>query len=518
MNLHSNTESLATEFLAIASQFQLGSLDTESCHPLTRHLSDLVKTNIGQAVEVLRSVDLQALKCLLAKSDELSSLASSVQATLAKGNKVFLCGCGATGRLSLSLEVFCREGMVAPEFAERFIAFMAGGDTALVRSIEHFEDHPEFGARQLQELGFTDGDLLISTTEGGETPFVIGATLRAAELSTNAPWFLYCNPDDQLIRVAARSQQIIEDPHIRKINLSVGPMAISGSTRMQSSTVLMLGVGLTIAWANNPKKIRDELEYFIEFVTHADFSPLAFFIENEFQLYQENNYLTYSTNDYGITLLTDTTERSPTFSLIPFENLNVPTDPKSLCYLSVPTAPNPEAAWSYLLKRSPRTLEWEGFQHLTGYVRLNGFDISSQTCERRRTLSSSGQVHLFTVNRVEGNLEWSFAGEKAHWQTRSLPLLLEHTFLKLLLNINSTLLMGKLNRYEGNLMTWVKPSNQKLIDRSARYVLELLRRQNITCYSYAEVVHAIFAERETLRPDEPIVLKVVARLVANKSI
>ena len=46
---------------------------------------------------------------------------------------------------------------------------MAGGDVALVHSLEGFEDFPDFGARHLVELGFGPNDLLIGSTEGGET-------------------------------------------------------------------------------------------------------------------------------------------------------------------------------------------------------------------------------------------------------------------------------------------------------------------------------------------------------------
>src|SRR5581483_11789624 len=88
-----------------------------------------------------------------------------------------------------------------PMFQNSVVGFMAGGDLALVHSIENFEDHPEYGARQLMELGFGENDLLISSTEGGETPFVIGATERAAEASRRSPWFLYCNPDSALAEV-----------------------------------------------------------------------------------------------------------------------------------------------------------------------------------------------------------------------------------------------------------------------------------------------------------------------------
>lgn len=44
---------------------------------------------------------------------------------------------------------------------------MAGGDAALIKSIEDFEDHPEFAEQQLIQLGFKENDLLIGSTEGG---------------------------------------------------------------------------------------------------------------------------------------------------------------------------------------------------------------------------------------------------------------------------------------------------------------------------------------------------------------
>ena len=46
-------------------------------------------------------------------------------------------------------------------------SFMAGGDIALVHSLEGFEDYPEYGARHLRQLGFSENDLFIGVTEGG---------------------------------------------------------------------------------------------------------------------------------------------------------------------------------------------------------------------------------------------------------------------------------------------------------------------------------------------------------------
>ncbi len=66
--------------------------------------------------------------------------------------------------------------------------------------------------------------------------------------------------------------------------------------------------------------------------------------------------------------------------------------------------------------------------------------------------------------------------------------------------------MGRLGRYKSNIMTWVTPTNGKLIDRSARYVQSLLKENNIE-KTYEEVVRKIFENKETRKQDESIVLK-----------
>ena len=48
-----------------------------------------------------------------------------------------------------------------------------------------------------------------------------------------------------------------------------------------------------------------------------------------------------------------------------------------------------------------------------------------------------------------------------------------HSLIKVILNSLSTLIMGRMDRYQSNIMTYVKPTNYKLIDRATRYVLML---------------------------------------------
>ena len=294
----------AADFLEVAAKFQLGALPTEQRHPLTYELADLSRNNIPEALRIMKDIDLGVIRDVLAKAPELARLESAIRDTFAAGNRVFFYGCGATGRLSLSIEYIWRFMYAGKPEADYVMGFMSGGDLALVHSIENFEDHPEFGARQLREIGFGPNDLLVSCTEGGETPSVIGATEEATRLSSRKPFFLYCNPDHALHEQVERSRRVLENDSIEKICLFVGPMALSGSTRMQASTALMLGAGAALMQANIPD--------FLSFLSNTDLSFLHNFIVKESRIYAAGDYVLYETNDYGMTIVTDTTERSPT--------------------------------------------------------------------------------------------------------------------------------------------------------------------------------------------------------------
>ena len=58
--------------------------------------------------------------------------------------------------------------------------------------------------------------------------------------------------------------------------------------------------------------------------------------------------------------------------------------------------------------------------------------------------------------------------------------LFKHLVLKMILNTHSTLIMGRLGRYEGNVMTYVRASNNKLIDRAIRYIDHAFKKIKIS--------------------------------------
>ena len=91
--------------------------------------------------------------------------------------------------------------------------------------------------------------------------------------------------------------------------------------------------------------------------------------------------------------------------------------------------------------------------------------------------------------------------------------LLEQLLLKLILNTASTIIIGRLGYYEGNLMTSVYPSNSKLIDRTIRYVDFLLKTRINEKLPYEEIAQNMFKELYKLVPGESIVLKTVDQII-----
>lgn len=489
----------ARAFLAVSHEYSLGDLPTEQPHPLTRNLSVLANDHLPTALKVLHAVDLLALDLFSEKTDLVIFLASRIRKTLEEGKRVFLCGCGATGRLSLVCETLWRIEHAQDALKEKVVSFMAGGDAALIRSIENFEDHPEYGERQLKELGFGQGDLFVGITEGGETPFVIGATLAAKEISANRPFFLYCNPDDVLRRVAERSARVIRDNAIEKINLSVGPMALMGSTRMQASTVLMAAAGAALRYCFEPERIPVFTNQLLKWWDKCGIAFLEPFITRESGCYKQGGKVLYQVCDnLAISVLTDTTERSPTFSMIPFENNLVPSDPRSLCYLYMPGAKDSATAWNSLLWRDPRPLHWPEIRGIASLERLLGFDFSA-----RRT--KTHENHVFSISHNPEIIQFDFEGLRHGLDVSGLPLLAVHLILKMVLNAHSTLVMGRLGRFEGNVMTFVRPTNNKLVDRAVRYI-RLLGKRDGAEISYEDAVHACFALFSGLPADQSVVM------------
>ena len=259
----------SVDYVQNKAQFQLHTLLTEQRHPKTWYLGERVREDTLAGLKMLSAVDddiLARMSGLAEAPDTLEQAARAVESAILGGRKIYVYGCGATGRLAKQMEsAFWRpfwrgvkaDGTIWKKAAgrlpagaaieESLIGEMTGADRALISSLEGFEDLPLIGRLQLQDRGIAKGDVVICVTEGGETSSVIGTVLAALDEWKSAPtydpaesrkslYFVYNNPDDRLMPFE-RSRSVLAEPGITKINLTTGPQAITGSTRMQATTI-----------------------------------------------------------------------------------------------------------------------------------------------------------------------------------------------------------------------------------------------------------------------------------------
>jgi N-acetylmuramic acid 6-phosphate etherase len=531
----------AEEFLTREGAFRLGELLTEAFHPKTRTLSQTAATDLLAAIRMLQSVDDEippAMEKVL-KQDSFGRFVDAFGEALSAGKKIYFTGCGATGRLSILLEATWRRcwreiKKVSPEMSQmenRVFSVMAGGDFALIKSVEGYEDFPDFGRYQLRERGVGPGDVVVAITEGGETPFVIGTAWEGLDAGAKV-FFVYNNPTELLCRHVERSREVIEEPRITKLDLTTGPMAITGSTRMQATTaeLFIVGSALEIALVRflrqrlapsdaerlhlrerRPDEYYRRLcELLGQLSSDEAVDMLAAATAFEEGIYRRHGLVTYAADAFLLDVLTDTTERSPTFMLPAFRKQGDNLSPRSWAFVKDPFRSTKDA-WRELLQREPRGLEWgrDVYERMNAPANLKAqppkldnaeihkFMIGSEPDTSRTDAADSALVvvgvgnekHMIrtalerfgsqykkTAALIVGPADTAGASDETFrfpCKLADSPMQLwHHLAVKLVLNTISTATMVRMDRVIGNAMVWLSPSNKKLIDRGSRLIAQ----------------------------------------------
>jgi N-acetylmuramic acid 6-phosphate etherase len=580
-----NSQKRSEEFLAISTQFKLGALTTETSHPITAALSQTARQNISAALDQLFDVDGDVVNKYreFTESSRARLIADTLLHSLKNGGKLFFTGCGSTGRLSIQLVSIWRDfwqrqrarglkcSPSTEELEERAFSVMAGGDFALIKAVEGFEDFTQFGKKQIGDLGVSAKDVVFAITEGGETSFVIGTAWKGVEVGAKV-YFVYNNPDNILCEHVQRSREIIQDSRIEKINLTTGPMAITGSTRMQATTIQLCVILtiLEIVLRDLMKELEPGGPCALESNTvPADFlrklmamharlkSPnllaqLANLVALEEAVYRSSHKNNYFADRFGIDVLTDTTERSPTYCTPPFRKFDDSTATESWAFLFLPYSQTPHA-WERIIRRKPKCVEWSEKEiremvpedkaprtieivKKIGYNELMRFKIGLDGLkyrplgpgdsavgivsehEKASLLSPNGfhRIQLEAAKKAGSRIGLIFFGRDealkeiadfvAQWNPDCVSVLVPvpktdfllegvtRVTVKTFLNTLSTCTMVRLGRVMGNYMIWVVPSNLKLIDRSTRYI------QKLTGLEYERANHLLFEVIEYVEP------------------
>ncbi|MEN9390842.1 MAG: hypothetical protein RL017_139 [Pseudomonadota bacterium] len=486
-------------------RFSKADLATEAIHPLSINLSQLCHTNLAQAFNCFAAIEVNAINALLAYTDEIEELRKYLQQVLNNAkSRIFIAGCGSSGRLAMLIKRLYEA--YYPSVNEKIIALSAGGDTSLIKSVEQFEDDAKLGVKQLLQQGFSNDDLLIGLSANGNAPFVTAMLEYAVNNAKMKPYFIFNNSKKSL--AAIDNQHICFDDRIIALSLDVGPMAITGSTRLQATTAMQ--IALSLALLSN-QTIEAEIQLISTLIAQLTLSQMDPITTLEAQVIH-NEYVLYQAEDpfIGLSLLADITERAPTFNLIPFENSSDDSiATPSPFYFSLINCNNQQEVWLKLFGRQVVCLNWADFPDTTNKY-INGFNLSAISPRAQQLYLKQPQHHSLWLVQQD-KLVITFKNVSI---SINLPQELYYRAIvyKIILNSHSTLMLGKLDYFEGNVMLFLNPSNYKLVDRAIRLSQLILQQNYHLEFSYAEVAAQTFKLIDKLQANQSIVKLVVAHL------
>jgi N-acetylmuramic acid 6-phosphate etherase len=200
---------------------------TEQRNPRSENLE---KMSPRELVELFVAEEKFVQEALQGAAVDLARAVEMVAESLRKSGRLFYIGAGSSGRIAVldASEIPPTFG-ASPELVQGIIA---GGATALHRSVEGAEDEASSGALAIDERGIKEADTVIGVTASGRTPFVLSALAKAKTLGAKTI-LVSCNPD------VSRKEDVD-----LAIGLAVGPEILTGSTRLKAGTATKIALNI----------------------------------------------------------------------------------------------------------------------------------------------------------------------------------------------------------------------------------------------------------------------------------
>lgn len=198
---------------------ELQKIATEQRNPNTMNIDTL---STLEMVKLINQEDHRVAEAVGEVTDKIAQAVDVIAEKLAVGGRLIYCGAGTSGRLGILDAVEC-----PPTYStdpETVQALMAGGYGAIFKAVEGAEDSKELGAQDMQNIHFSQKDVLVGIAASGRTPYVLGCMEYAKQLG--APTVaVTCCPGSELDQFADIG-----------IAPAPGPEVVTGSTRMKSGT------------------------------------------------------------------------------------------------------------------------------------------------------------------------------------------------------------------------------------------------------------------------------------------
>jgi N-acetylmuramic acid 6-phosphate etherase len=277
------------------SQIEIDSLAVALTEQRNPRSESLEKMSPQELIQLFIEEEKFVQDALCTAVADLARAIEIVTESLRNGGRLFYVGAGSSGRIGV-----LDASEIPPTFGvptHLVQGVIAGGTTALHRSVEGAEDEESNGALALDERGLKAADVVIGVTASGRTPFVLGALARANSLRAKTI-LLTCNPavaggDDP--GRSRSSRQVGTTTVDLLIMLPVGPEILAGSTRLKAgtatkvalniiSTGAMIGLGkvrgnLMIDLHTTSTKLRDRAVRIVAELTQRDYESARDLLE-----------------------------------------------------------------------------------------------------------------------------------------------------------------------------------------------------------------------------------------------
>jgi N-acetylmuramic acid 6-phosphate etherase len=203
-------------------------LATES---LSERYAEIDLWSASDAIAAMAEGQLEAVAAVQARVPELAAAAEAAAARLRNpAGRLVYAGAGTSGRVAI------QDGVeLGPTYgwgAERTVYALAGGDRALLGSVEGAEDDARAGADALRQAAVGGHDVVIGVAASGRTPYTVGA-LKQARDANALTIGIANNPETPLLAIAAHP-----------ILLDTGAEIVAGSTRMKAGTAQKVALNI----------------------------------------------------------------------------------------------------------------------------------------------------------------------------------------------------------------------------------------------------------------------------------
>ena len=197
---------------------------TERRNPRTQRI-DLASPR--EIVDLIGAEDGTVPAAVAREAADIARALELVEAAFRDGGRLLYVGAGTSGRLGVLDATECPPTFGTPP--EMVVGVIAGGATALVRSVEGAEDDVNLGLQAMDERRVNRSDVVVGIAASGVTPFVRAALGRAQSLGARTV-LVACSEPPTLLRETCDVCIVVR----------TGPEVVTGSTRMKAGTATKL--------------------------------------------------------------------------------------------------------------------------------------------------------------------------------------------------------------------------------------------------------------------------------------